>query len=203
MKRLMFTFGIGLFLGAMAASVRAQDQNNQTNQNNQSSQPGEPVLKTSDSITRKATVQDIDYQNRTVTLKGEAGRTFTVKVGDQVKNFNQIKPGDVVTARYYESTAVAVRRSNEPPTATERQSVFAAAPGERPEGMRVQTRQITATVDKIDRDNREVTLRMPDGSTKTIKVGQGVQGFDRLQEGDQIVATYTEQLAIAVDKPQE
>jgi len=57
-----------------------------------------------------ATVEAIDYDKRTVDLKGPKGNVVTLKVGPEVKNFNQVKTGDRVTAKYLESTAILVRK---------------------------------------------------------------------------------------------
>jgi hypothetical protein len=62
-----------------------------------------------DVLTVKAVVEDIDYENRTVSLKGTSGNIVTVKVDDRVKNFNNVKKGDVVNAQYTEAMAISVR----------------------------------------------------------------------------------------------
>ena len=55
-----------------------------------------------------ATVLDIDYANRLVTLQGPAGQTRKVKVGPEVENFMSVKQGDQVVVRHTEALAVAV-----------------------------------------------------------------------------------------------
>ena len=45
----------------------------------------------------KAKVEAVDAATRTVTFKGEKGNVFEVVAGDEVKNFDQIKVGDVLT----------------------------------------------------------------------------------------------------------
>ncbi|MGF7213136.1 hypothetical protein GGE65_007772 [Skermanella aerolata] len=55
-----------------------------------------------------ATVLDIDYANRLVTLQGPAGQTRKVKVGPEVENFMSVKQGDQVLVRHTEAMAVAV-----------------------------------------------------------------------------------------------
>ncbi len=62
-----------------------------------------------DVLTVKAVVEDIDYENRTVSLKGTSGNIVTVKVDDRVKNFNNVKKGDMVNAQYTEAMAISVR----------------------------------------------------------------------------------------------
>ena len=57
----------------------------------------------------KAIVEDIDYENRTVDLRGTYGNIISVTVDEKVKNFDNIKKGDVVKARYTEAVAISVR----------------------------------------------------------------------------------------------
>src|SRR6185312_16443345 len=61
----------------------------------------------------KATVEDIDYAKREVTLKGPAGNTARFAIDDSVKNFPQMKKGDEVNIGYYESVAFAIAKPGE------------------------------------------------------------------------------------------
>ena len=45
---------------------------------------------------RTGTNYAIDYASRTVTLKTDSGKSVTLQVGPQAKNFNQVKVGDKV-----------------------------------------------------------------------------------------------------------
>jgi hypothetical protein len=56
-----------------------------------------------------AIVENIDYENRTVDLKGTYGNIVSVEVDEKVENFKNIKKGDVVKARYTEAIAISVR----------------------------------------------------------------------------------------------
>jgi len=113
------------------------------------------------------------------------------------------KKGDQVTAQYTESLALAIRKSSEPPSTSQQESLTRAKPGEKPGGKQILTTEITATVEKIDQDKREVTLRGPEGNVRKLKVSKDVKGFDTLKQGDQIVATYTEEFTIAVRSPKD
>ncbi len=55
-----------------------------------------------------ANVEAIDYQKRTISLKGPAGNVRTLKVSNQVKNFKDIKKGDQVVLRLMEAFALSV-----------------------------------------------------------------------------------------------
>lgn len=58
-----------------------------------------------------AKVEDIDYANREVTLRGPEGKLRTVKLGDRVQNLQNIKKGDDVVLRHTEALAIAVTKS--------------------------------------------------------------------------------------------
>lgn len=153
-----------------------------------------------DHVHAKAQVEAIDYTARTVTLKGEGGREIELKVGPQAKNFDQVKVGDDVTADFYASTAIFLRKSDEPPAAAGADLVEVAAPGERPAGVVVGTREITARVDAIDPQARMITLTGPRGNSRSFKLGDAVQHIDQIKKGDEVVLRYTEAIALAVDK---
>ena len=75
-------------------------------------------------------------------------------------------------------------------------------PGARcPAVIMADTVEITANVEAIDYQNRTITLKGPQGNVKTFKVDPGVQRFDQIKQGDQVVVNYTEALLIAVVKP--
>ena len=195
MKSFIITLGTCLLL-SVAAQVIAQEQTDKDAQNPSKSKTGE--------ITAKATVQDIDREKREVTLKKEDGSTDTVNVPEGAKNFDQLKVGDIVTAKYSVAIAAAIRKSDEPPSATGREpSVSRSAPGEKPGVTKTETKDFSATIENIDRDKRELTLKGAEGKTKTVKVPEDMKKFDSLKEGDQVVVTVTRSLALELNKAQE
>jgi len=149
----------------------------------------------------QATVEDIDHAKREVTLKGPEGNSVQLAVSDDVKNFPQMKKGDHVNVGYLESIALAVAKPGENLQPTGR-TAFATRPeGQRPGGAAVSTMEMSATVEDIDRENREVTLKGPDGNTVKVQVDPSVGNLQRIKEGDTIRATVTQALAITVDDP--
>lgn len=147
-----------------------------------------------------ATVEEIDRQQRLVTLKGPQGRTVTLKASDQVRNFDQINVGDTVQAEYLDAVAIVVRPAGTPAATGEATAVGVAPPGGQPAATVVETRQITATVEAIDYDKRAVTLRGPRGDTRTVTVDPSVQRLREVKVGDQVVVRHTEALALVVKK---
>jgi hypothetical protein len=160
------------------------------------------ILSQSNHVT--ATVEAIDHAKREVTLKGEDGNSVKVAVGDQVRNFSQMKKGDRVGVTYYESVALAVGKPGETLSPTSRsESVVRAAPGQRPGGAAVAVTDTSATVEDINRDKHEVTLRTPDGNLAKVLVDPSVGNLENIQKGDRINATLTQALAISVTQPNQ
>jgi Cu/Ag efflux protein CusF len=161
-----------------------------------------PKIVLSETNTMKATVQDIDYNKREITLKGPKGQSDTFVVSDQVKNFPQIKKGDEVNVGYYESVGIAIAKPGENLPATgRREAMVTRAPGEKPGGVAVSVSDTTATVEDVNRDTREVTLKGPSGDIVIVKVDPSVGNLQRIKKGDTLTITRTEALAISVDKP--
>ena len=162
---------------------------------------GKPGVVVAESVTFKAKVDAVDKDKRLITLTGPKGNSATVKVGPEVKNFDQIKPGDTLTARYLDSIALYVRKSGEPPAATEMTAVEVAPKGQKPAGMVVSTVEVTGTVEAVDLSKRMVTLKGPEGKARTLKVDPSVKRLAEVKKGDQVVARHTEALALSIDKP--
>ena len=149
----------------------------------------------------KAKVEDIDTAKRTVTLKGPRGNTVTLKADQSIENFDQIKKGDQVVATYIESMAVFVAKAGEKPVTGEVEVVKAAPKGDKPSIIAVDTVQETLAVVGIDYKKRKITLKWPDGKTKTVKIHKNVKGFKKIKKGDSIVVRLTEAVAVAVKTP--
>ena len=160
---------------------------------------GKPGAVVVDVASITATVEAIDYDKRTVALNGPRGNVVVLKVRPDVKNFKQIKAGDRVTTKYYESTAIFVRKPDEPPFAEEASAVQVAAPAHKPGAVAVETMEIRAQVEGIDYKNRTVTLRGPQQKTATLKVDRDVKRFAEVQKGDEVVVRHIEAMAINVE----
>jgi len=146
-----------------------------------------------------AQVVAIDKATRTVTLKGPQGNAVDVVAGDEVKNFDQIKLGDFVVARYLQAMTLELRKTKvkagEP---TVREEAARAKPGERPAA--AGAREVTAIADVIGVDPKKstITLKGPRGNVVSLAV-QNPDQFKVVKKGDQVQVTYTEALALSVE----
>jgi Cu/Ag efflux protein CusF len=146
-----------------------------------------------------ATVQAIDLKTRIVTLKGPKGEVRDIKVGEEAVNLPQVKVGDLVTLKFYESLAVEVIKPGKVAGAGEQTAIVRAKPGEKPGGMVAQQSTVTATIMAIDKKNGSMSLKGPEGKTVVVKV-QDPKNLDKVKVGDELLITYTEALAVSVEK---
>jgi hypothetical protein len=162
------------------------------------SKPGAVVV---EQITHTATVVKIDSAKRVVTLKKEDGSMQSYVLGDDVKNFNQIKVGDVVNSSVIESVAVFVRKSNEQPDATVSKSISVAPKGDKPGIVMTDTFEVVARVTAIDLDKGLITINSADGATKTFPIDKSVKNFKNIKAGDDVILNVTVAMIIAVEAP--
>jgi len=161
------------------------------------SEPGRAVMAREAKLS--AQVVGLDKATRTVTLKGPKGNVVDIVVGDEVKNFDQIKLGDFVVARYMQALSLELRKTKAGVReATEREAAVRAQPGERPAG--AVGRQVTALADVIDVNpkNKTITLKGPKGNVVTLDV-HNQDHFKVVKKGDQVEVVYTEALALSVE----
>lgn len=163
-------------------------------------QPGVPGGVFVETYKNTATVTAIDAATRKVTLVTKDGRMDTFKAGPEVINFDQIRVGDQVKATVTEQLAVYMAKDNPPASEGEASLVALAPKGAKPGALMANTVQVTAKVTAIDLKHHKATLKLPDGTTKTVAVRPDVDLTQR-QVGEEVVIRVTEAVAIAVEKP--
>ncbi len=147
-----------------------------------------------------ATVTAIDQKTRQLTLKRSDGKTEKLAVDDRVKNFAQMRVGDVVTAEYYEAVAIYVSPAGTGATATETSALTTAKPGEMPGATAEHEVTLVATITAIAKDKRSVTLKETDGITRVLPV-ENPANLEGVKVGDQVTIVASEALAISVERP--
>lgn len=154
-----------------------------------------------DAVVITAEVVAIDLADRTIALRGPKGNVVALKVGPEARNLDQVKIGDKLRVKYFESVALYLGKHGQKPGASADAVAGRSAKGDKPAGVIAETVDVSATVKEIDRESRTVTLALVDGSTTTTKVGKDVEAFDTLKVGDSVHASYTKALAISVETP--
>ena len=148
-----------------------------------------------------ATVQSVDAKTRNVVLRRPDGQLIAYECGPEVVNFNQIRAGDQVTVQVADAVAIVLTKGGTPPSAGAATVMVRTPLGAKPGGKVVDTVAFTAKVLKVDKLNREVTLRMVDGMAQTVKVGPDIK-LSHVKPGNDVGVRLTRAFLIAVTTPE-
>ncbi|APV51258.1 hypothetical protein BWI17_17160 [Betaproteobacteria bacterium GR16-43] len=189
-----------LVMGALsfAGGVAAQDKAKAAPEKAKAAETGKP-LGALEYVKVTATVDAIDQVTRAVTLKAANGDKVSFVAGPEVKNLAQVSKGDVVTIEYAQAVLVGLDKTKS--TTRERvvsEAQQSAAKGQMPAAVVVRDVKVTASVEGIDTAKSTVTLRGPE-NTVTLYVKDPAV-LKAVKKGDFVVASYTEAVAIRVDK---
>ena len=143
------------------------------------------------------TITAIDKATRDVTLKGPQGNEVVVTAGPEVKNFDSLKVGDRVDVEYVEALTLELKKGGglivSRSTTTDSAS---AKPGETPGGAKGRQVTVVADVVAVNPATQTVTLKGPQ-RTVDLRIPDPEQ-FKRIAKGDQVEATYTQAVGLAV-----
>jgi hypothetical protein len=163
--------------------------------------PGRSVA---EAVTVRGTISAIDRDKSTVTLKGPKGNTLTLEVRDKAK-LDAIKVGDPVVATYIEAVGFQARKPSSAapgsasPGVTVETARVTSKPGETPAGAIGREITVTATITAIDRKAQTITIKGPSGDSETIKA-RDPKNLQAVKVGDLVDVTYTQALAVSLDK---
>ena len=145
-----------------------------------------------------ATVVDIDLEKRIVTLENEQGEVRDFSMGEEVVNLPQVRVGDIVKVKFFESIAVEVVKPGTAMGTGENTTIIRAKPGEMPGGMVTHQKKVLATVKAIDKPAGTISLTGPAGKTVRAKV-EDPANLEKVMVGDELLITFTEARAISVE----
>jgi len=151
--------------------------------------------------TKVAKVISVDQKKNTIDLEGEGGTDMMLQVDPaQVKNFKNIKKGDLVVVQTTQSTVLSLTKAKkgEKPSAEVISEKETAPMGSKPGMDSMKTAQITAEVVKVDMDNSTVDLKGPRGNVMTLKA-KDPGNLKGIKKGDLVTATYSIAMAISVE----
>jgi len=184
-----------LLVAAVSALALAPPARAQSSGAAVTSAPGK--VSVTQAVEGSATIAAIDKASRTITLKRAKGDEVRIVAGPEVRNFDQLKVGDIVNATYLESLALELKKGGGLKVEkTEKAGTVGAKPGATPAG--VVGRQVTVVGDviKLDAATQTITVKGPE---RTVELkARDPEQFKLIAVGDQIQATYTEALAVSV-----
>lgn len=150
-------------------------------------------------VTVRATIDSIDHDLRTITLKDKDGNYRTIHAGPEIRRFDELKVGDEVTVRTTKSTVYKIRKPGESvPPSTKDEPAVVRDTGERPGATVTEQSTSKVTVKSIDMKGPSLTVTDENGHTMsyTIKNKGDLKG---ITPGDTIVIYYTMAKVISVE----
>ena len=166
------------------------------------------VLPVSSALAQKAVTQGeavemtaeivaIDKDARMVTLEDEDGEIEEIVCGPEVKRFDELKVGDKVTFRYYESIVSQIRKPGDPAPPSGAMPALVRGTGPKPAGTLSQQMSATVTITEIDAKVPSVTVKTEDGRTMSFKIDDK-KNLEGVKVGDKVDITYTAAVMITV-----
>jgi len=181
-----------ILIGAAPLAARAQ-----TATADLATAPGKVGV--SETVKMTATVVLIDAGSRDLVLIDSQGKMHKVNVGDQVRNFDQVKVGDKVNAEYTEAISLQLKKrgSAGTPPASAEEAIIRSPKGMKPGGAVGRKVTAFATVVAVNLKKQFVTLRGPLGNEYDVQVLDPAL-LKAVNKGDEVEVVYTEALAISV-----
>jgi hypothetical protein len=154
------------------------------------------------STTASAKIVSIDRAKRLLQLKLDDGKIVSVEAGPEIKNFAELKAGDVVHAEYVESITIQLKKSGATTSGPRtRAAIVNATPGESPAGAAAYQITEVAEVVGVNRTTQVVTLKSADGTITDITLKDPAQ-VANVSVGNHVEASYSEALALMVTPTQ-
>ena len=158
--------------------------------------PEKPTYIAEERHTSTTEIVAVDPVTRTITLREQNQAPATYTVGKEVRNLDQVTPGDRVSVEYYESTSIKVL----PPGAVvneDTDTLTRSKPGEKPGGVAARNMTLTATIVSVFPETSEVVTRDAKGKLTTWKV-RDAKKLQNVHTNDRVQLRYTESMAVRV-----
>ncbi len=159
--------------------------------------PAEVEDGASSSAVAVAVVTAISPETRELTLK-DGDNEFTFVAGPEVRNFDQIRRGDIVLVGYYTGLVIDLKPADgEKPSRLDVMELMRAPEGEKPGGAIRQTIHAVGVVEQVNRKDRTIKIQ---GVKKTVilKASKDID-LDKVKKGDRVEATFTTLYAVQVE----
>lgn len=156
----------------------------------------EPVVQ-GEVVELTAEIASIDHDLRVITLEDEDGETEEIYAGPEVKRFDELKVGDELTFRYYESLVSRIRKPGESAPARSGGPSIVRGTGPKPSATLSEQLTATVTVKAMDPGAPSVTVETENGRTMSFKIADK-KNLEGVNVGDRVDITYTAAVMITV-----
>ena len=185
-----------LAVAALAAPFAAQAQNQPQAVVMVEKAPG--VGAASEAVQLQGKIKFVDKKRRSVVIVGPNGNEILMNLSDEVRNFDQIKVGDLVTLTMMQAIALELRKvaNNGVRERVDSENAVVAKPGEKPGVMVEKSVRVVANVVAVNSKAQTVTLR---GPKRTVELAvKDPAMLQNVKVGDQVEGVFTEAVALTV-----
>lgn len=187
---------IALTLAVLAAPVAVFAQQAPQAAVLTASAPGKAAV--GEVIQLQGKVTSIDKTNRVVVVTGPHGNKVNFNCGEEVRNFDQIRVGDLVTLSHTQALVLELRKvaNNGLRERIESTQAVRTKLGDKPGAAVEKTVRVIANVVAVNPRAQTMTLR---GVERTVELAVNDPAqFKEIKVGDQVEATYVEAIALEV-----
>jgi len=161
------------------------------------------VLKVAEGVQLQGKFTLVEQKTRQVVIVGPNGNEFKTTLGNEVKNFNQIKVGDIVTLTHVEILVADIKKPSKVDIRerVETEKAVTAKLGDKPAAAIERQVAIVADVTAVDEKKGTLTVR---GATRTLDIKvKDPKVLKGIKVGTQIETVVTEIIAIEVSAPKK
>lgn len=143
-------------------------------------------------------VKSINKKTREVVVVGPNGNEVLFNLSNDVRNFDQIKVGDLVTLTYVQALALELKKAENKGIRerVDSENTVTAKPGEKPGAMVEKSVRVIADVVAVNPKAKTVTLK---GPKRTVELYvEDPAKLQNVKVGDQVEVLYVEAVAMVV-----
>jgi hypothetical protein len=163
-----------------------------------------PAISDTQKVSEMAVIQSVDVATRHLTLKRPTGETVTISVPAEVRNFENLQPGDSIHATYYRETEITISQGAEPlPKDTATVFTARAPQGGLPGGVVANRLVVSGAVVGIDKARNLLKVVSPKGGEvheMEVRDPRGRELLGQMKVGDKVTASVSESLLIAATR---
>jgi hypothetical protein len=158
----------------------------------------EPKSTVREVVTMTGIVERTDRPSRALTLRTSQNTTQTIYVSPEIALFDELKNGDRITIRLYESVIVAIRPGLKPSVAVD--TTASANPRDATgQGQVLQQLKAAVTVESVDSRNNAIVYKTAD-NRRAIRTVADPRLLDGVKAGDVIEITHTRERVIDLQR---
>jgi len=150
-------------------------------------------------LTLHGKIVAVDKAKKVVIVEDPGGRKAALNVQNPY-NLEAAKVGDPVVAHFYEIVTIRKKKPGEVvPSASLKEGIVTAKPGETPGAAVGRKMQLVVSVVEIDAANGTVTVKGPDGALEKVKA-RDPNNLKLIKVGDELVVSIARAVAVSIDK---